>query len=171
MIMASPAPSSFGACVKRIYVRILLVLLPLLINITRHVSRKIQAEVDYLAVGYTFKLAVAGTNLSCVCQKTERGGFRGIPAARVARDVEEGSGLASADANAVTVDYVICFRSLDYAFRCFSGGQALAYALAERAFTTRGPNDTGVALTYMFTALLRLFFFWRAPYRRKAACA
>ena len=27
------------------------------------------------------------------------------------------------------------------------------------------PYNTGVALTYMFTALLKLFFGWRAAYR------
>ena len=71
----------------------------------------------------------------------------------------------------MSVDYVIAFRSLDYAFRCFSGGMTLARALAERAFSTRGPNDTGVALTYLFTALLRMFFGWRAAYRAPRAAA
>ena len=79
--------------------------------------------------------------------------------------MEPGSGLPSTDASAVTVDYVIAFRSLAFAFACFSGGETLKEALAERAFSTRGPNDTGVALTYMFTALLKLFFGWRAAYR------
>lgn len=71
----------------------------------------------------------------------------------------------SADAQAFTVDYVIAFRSLAYAFACFTGGVTLKAALAQRAFSTRGPNNTGVALTYMFTALLKLFFGWRAAYR------
>ena len=43
-----------------------------------------------------------------------------LPAA-IASDVEPGSGLASADAQAFTVDYVIAFRSLAYAFACFTG--------------------------------------------------
>ena len=76
---------------------------------------------------------------------------------------------ASADAQAVSVDYVIAFRSLAYAFSCFSGGTTLKAALAERAFSTRGPNNTGVSLTYMFTALLKLFYGWRAAYRTSAA--
>lgn len=79
--------------------------------------------------------------------------------------MEPGSGLASADPQTVTVDYVIAFRSLAYAFACFSGGCTLKDGLAARAFSTRGPNDTGVALTYLFTALLKMFFGWRAPYR------
>ena len=69
----------------------------------------------------------------------------------------------------MTVDYVIDFRSLAYAFGCFSGGLTLKDALAQRAFSTRGPNDTGVALTYLFTALLKMFFGWRRAYRRPAA--
>ena len=72
------------------------------------------------------------------------------------------------DPDAATVDYVIAFRSLSYAFRCFSGACTLKDGLAERAFSTRGPNDTGVALTYMFSALLKMFFGWRAAYRKAA---
>ncbi len=151
--------------VRGLYVRVLLRLLPLLISLFRHVSPKIRAEVAYLEPGYAFMLAVQGTNLRCVCRRTAKGAFRRVPPARVARDVEPGSGLASADANAVSVNYVIDFCSLAYAFSCFSGGMSLKQALAQRAFSTRGPNDTGVALTYLFTALLRMFFGWRKAYR------
>lgn len=158
-------PRSFGERVRSLYVRILLRLLPLLISLFRHVSPKIRAEVDYLPRDYSFMLTVGGTRLQCACQKTAKGSFKRIPPARIARDVEPGSGLASADANAATIDYVIAFRSLDYAFACFSGGSTLKSALAERAFSTRGPNNTGVSLTYMFTALLKMFFGWRAAYR------
>ena len=73
--------------------------------------------------------------------------------------------------DAVTIDYVIAFRSLAYAFACFSGNMTLKDALAQRAFSTRGPNDMGVALTYLFTALLKIFFGWRAAYRRGAVAA
>lgn len=154
---------------QALYVRALLRLLPHLITLLRHVSPRIHAEVAYLAPGYTFRLSVRGTDLTCTCRRTDRGSFERIPPARVARDVEPGSGLASADADAVTVDYVIDFRSLAYAFGCFSGGLTLKDALAQRAFSTRGPNDTGVALTYLFTALLKMFFGWRRAYRRPAA--
>lgn len=152
---------------KRLYVSILLRMLPFLSSNMRYLSRKVQAEIDYLDIGYTFMLEVRGAGLTCVCMKTERGTFRRVPISEVATDVEPGSGLASLQANAATVDYVIAFRSLDYAFQCFSGAKSLQDALAERAFTTRGPNSTGVSLTYMFTALLRSFFFWRRAYRNQ----
>lgn len=154
---------------QSLYVRILLRLLPLLLSLFRHVSKRIQAEVDYLDDGYTFMLSVEGTNLSCVCMRTAAGSFKRVAPTAIAHDVEPGSGLNSADALAHTVDYVIAFRSLAYAFACFSGGMTLQEALAQRAFSTRGPNNTGVALTYMFTALLKLFFGWRRAYRTPKA--
>ena len=165
--MADTASVHRGAAwhVQALYVRVLLRLLPLLISIFRHFSKKIRAEIDYLQPGYTFQLSVQGTNLAGTCRRTDAGSFKRVPPARIARDVEPGSGLASADPQAVTVDYVIDFRSLAFAFQCFSGDETLKGALAERAFSTRGPNDTGVALTYMFTALLKMFFGWRAAYR------
>lgn len=150
---------------QTLYVRTLLRLLPHLLSLFRHTSPRIRAEVDYLAPGYTFMLSVRGTNLTCVCARTAQGSFKRVPPRDVARDVEPGSGLDSADKNAATVDYVIDFRSLAYAFLCFSGGMTLQDALAQRAFSTRGPNNTGVALTYMFTALLKMFFGWRKAYR------
>ena len=149
----SPRPRrSAGTWFQSLYVRVLLRLLPHLINVFKHVSPKIRAEVDYLEPGYTFMLSVNGTDLACACRRTASGSFKRVPPAAIASDVEPGSGVASADAQAFTVDYVIAFRSL-------------AYAFAQRAFSTRGPNNTGVALTYMFTALLKLFFGWRAAYR------
>lgn len=150
---------------KAFYVRTLLRMMPFLSSNMRYISRAIQAEIDYLDVGYTYMLRIQGTNLSCVCQKTEKGAFRRVLPSELAPDVEPGSGQPSTEPYVVTVDYVIEFRSLDYAFQCFSGVKTLKEALAERAFTTRGPNNTGVSLTYMFTALLRSFFFWRRAYR------
>ena len=157
--------------IQALYVRVLLRLLPLLITVFRHVSPKIRAEIDYLQPGYTFQLSVQGTGFAGTCRRTEAGSFKRVPPARIARDVEPGSGQPSADPQAVTVDYVIDFRSLPFAFRCFSGGETLKEALAERAFSTRGPNDTGVSLTYMFTALLKTFFGWRAAYRTPKTAA
>ena len=150
---------------QALYVRVLLRLLPLLVGIFRRISPKIKTEIDYLQPGYTFQLSVAGTSLCGVYRRGASSALRYVPASRIARDVEPGSGLASADPQAVTVAYVIAFRSVPFAFACFSGGQTLKDALAQRAFSTRGPNDTGVALTYMFTALLKMFFGWRAAYR------
>lgn len=172
MPSSSPRPRSNATKVAQaLYVRVLLRLLPHLINVLKHASPKIRAEVDYLEPGYTFMLSVNGTNLACACRRSASGSFKRVPPAALASDVEPGSGLASADAHAVTVDYVIAFRSLAYAFLCFSGGMTLKAALAQRAFSTRGPNNTGVSLTYMFTALLKMFFGWRAAYRRGGVVA
>ena len=164
-----PPRRTLGERFQTLYVRVLLRLLPHLINLFKYASAKIRAEVDYLSPGYTFMLSVEGADVACACQRTERGTFRRVPPARLARDVEPGSGLISADPSAVAVDYVIAFRSLAYAFACFTGGMTLKQALAQRAFSTRGPNNTGVALTYMFTALLRMFFGWRSAYRASAS--
>lgn len=164
----TPPRRTLGERVQALYVRVLLRLLPLLLNVFRHVSAKIRAEIDYLAPGYTFMLSARGTNLSCACTRTEAGSFKRVPPSRIALDVEPGSGLPSAQPGTATVDYVIAFRSLAFAFACFTGGMTLKDALAQRAFSTRGPNDTGVALTYMFTALLKMFFGWRKAYRSPA---
>ena len=154
--------------IQTLYVRVLLRLLPILLSLFRHVSKRIQAEIDYLEPGYTFMLTVGGTGLSCACTRTDRGSFKRVPPSLIARDVEPGSGPTTTG-DSFTVDYVIAFRSLAYAFACFSGGMTLQSALAQRAFSTRGPNNTGVALTYMFTALLKMFFGWRKAYRTPGA--
>ena len=160
----SPRPRrSAGTWFQSLYVRVLLRLLPHLINVFKHVSPKIRAEVDYLEPGYTFMLSVNGTDLACACRRTASGSFKRVPPAAIASDVEPGSGLACAVQAALNKTNFI--RSLAYAFACFTGGVTLKAALAQRAFSTRGPNNTGVALTYMFTALLKLFFGWRAAYR------
>ena len=122
----SPRPRrSAGTWFQSLYVRVLLRLLPHLINVFKHVSPKIRAEVDYLEPGYTFMLSVNGTDLACACRRTASGSFKRVPPAAIASDVEPGSGVASADAQAFTVDYVIAFRSLGYAFACFTGGMSL----------------------------------------------
>ncbi|MEG2864002.1 MAG: D-alanyl-D-alanine carboxypeptidase [Eggerthellaceae bacterium] len=139
-----------ATALKSAYIRILLLLLPMLLAAGRHLSKKIRNETDYLAPGYTFALTVAHTDARCLCQKTKTGSWKRIP-------------RAQEDATAIT--YLIEFRDKNYAFACFSGGLTLQNALAARLFTTRGPNNTGVALTYMFTALLHAFFFWRTAYR------
>ena len=86
---ASPSRSGStgGGGVRGLYVRVLLRLLPPLLSLSRHVSPKIRAEVGYLKPGYTFQLTVNGTNLSCVCRRTEKGSFKRVPPARLARDV------------------------------------------------------------------------------------
>jgi hypothetical protein len=152
-------------------VNLLLKLLPTLINLGMCVSKSIRAEVAYLQGysprGYVFQIKVDRTAIECVCHINQRGRLHRVPKSQQALDVPFGSGLSSADPSAFTVDYVIAFRSLEYAFSCFCGASSLKEALAQRAFTTRGPNDTGVALTYLCAALLRGFFFWRRPYRTR----
>ena len=163
----TPAPHRNVAWrMQALYVNALLHLLPLLISIFRRFSRSIASEVAYLKPGYTFQIRVDEANLLGTCVRKDSGSFAHVLRARLATDVEPGSGLPSANPDAATVDYVIAFRSLSYAFRCFSGACTLKDGLAERAFSTRGPNDTGVALTYMFSALLKMFFGWRAAYRK-----
>jgi len=157
---------NFGRRCKALYVGILLALLPHLINITSHFSKKVRAELAYLKAGYAFQLKVERAGRECVCRLNDKKHLKAVPYAQRANDVEYGSGLPSSDPRLVTVDYVIAFRSLDYAFACFAGSMSLQDALAQRAFTTRGPNNTGVSLTYLFTALLGMFFFWRKPYRK-----
>ena len=157
------------------YIRILLKLLPLLLNVFRHLSHKIRAEIDYLKPGYTFKLCVEGSNLEGSYRLNEGGTFSSLgkrnTGAKTSRQKGAENDHRKSDADdtdmSQEIDYVIAFRSLPYAFACFSGGATLKEALAQRAFSTRGPNDTGVALTYMFTALLKLFFGIRAAYRKE----
>ena len=50
--------------VQTLYVRVLLRLLPHLINVLGHVSPKIRAEADYLRPGYAFMLTVEGAGLA-----------------------------------------------------------------------------------------------------------
>lgn len=135
---------------KRVYVKALLFLLPTLLVTGRHLSRKIQSEIDYLPQDYVFALTVAHTELHCICRKTNKRSWKRI--------------FSSAEIS-TPVTYTIEFRDINYAFACFSGSLSLQDALSARLFTTRGPNNTGVALTYMFTTLLHTFFFWRSAYR------
>lgn len=164
---SSPLNQRLVAWWKTLYVNILLKLLPTLINWGKIVSSRIVTELEYLDDGYAFQLRITGSTLRCTCQFDKKKlKFYRVPLKRQAHDVPAGSGLASLDPHATTIDYVIEFRSLNYAFACFSGGISLKEALAERAFSTRGPNNTGVALTYLFTTILHGFFFWRRPYKK-----
>ena len=75
----SPRPRrSAGTWFQSLYVRVLLRLLPHLINVFKHVSPKIRAEVDYLEPGYTFMLSVNGTDLACACRRTASGSFKRV---------------------------------------------------------------------------------------------
>lgn len=141
-----------GGGFKRFYVRTLLALLPSLLNAGNKISSRVRAESDFQAPGYSFALTVRGTDLAVACRKTEAGKWRRLPA--------ESETLSSCT-------YCIEFRHLDYAFAAFAGRMTLQDALVARLFTTRGPNDTGVSLTYLFTIVLHGFFFWSAAYRSR----
>lgn len=134
-----------------VYVRTMLGLLPLLVSIGSRTSKRIARETEYLPAGFSFALTVEGTGLSCACEKSPSGAWR-----RLNRN----------ERMLAACTYVISFRDRDYAYRVFNGSMSLQDALAARLFSTQGPNNTGVSLTYLFTAILRTFFGWRAAYRK-----
>lgn len=129
---------------KRFYVAALLLLLPLLMTLFSAASKKVRNESDYLGEGFTLKLAVEGWERAKTLQRTH-GGWHSAPHK--------------------TPQLTIGFRDLDYAFDVFIGNITLQNALAARYFTTHGPNDKGVAVTYLFTVILKCFFGWRKSYR------
>lgn len=145
---ASRRPGFANFC-KRAYVGAMLGLVPLLVKAGAKASGSMREETSRLPEGFSFALRVEGTGQACACERAGSG-WRRLPA--------KASGKA---------DYAIEFRDVDYAFAVFSGGLSLKDALAARLFATRGSNSHGVALTYMFTTLLKTFFFWRASYGRQ----
>ena len=125
--------------IKRMYVAALLILLPLLMTLFSTLSKRAKSETLYLGKGF------AGWSRSKTARcstKTWRSSQKAIPT--------------------LTIE----FRDLDYAFEVFCGSITLQDALAARYFTTHGPNDKGVAVTYLFTVILKTFFGWRKTYRR-----
>lgn len=149
---AGPAPGT--AAFKSLYVGSLLKLLPSLLNAGTVTSAAIRRESEFQEYGYTFALTVRGTDLAIVCRKGATGRWKAL--------VPDPAMIEAAS-------YCIDFRSLDYAFDCFTGTLSLKDALVARMFTTRGPNDTGVSLTYMFNAVLSGFFGFRSAYKPRAA--
>lgn len=131
--------------IKRIYVAALLILLPLLMTLFSTLSKRARSETLYLGKGFTLKIAIAGWSRSKTARcstKAWRSNQKAIPT--------------------LTIE----FRDLDYAYEVFCGSITLQDALAARYFTTHGPNDKGVAVTYLFTVILKTFFGWRKSYRR-----
>lgn len=129
---------------KRFYVVALLLLLPALMTLFTVFSKKVKSESAYLGEGFTLALAVEGWQRSITLK---RGAFGWHSAANEQPQLTIG------------------FRDLDYAFDMFIGNITLQNALAARYFTTHGPNDKGVAATYLFTVILKAFFGWRKSYR------
>lgn len=134
---------------KRIYVTLLMTLLPLLTKIANAFSAKVRQEGHYCGNGFTLDLKIDGFDSHCALQRSPHS-WKHLNT----KTYEQ------------RPDLVITFRDLDYAFDVFSGGTTLKDALSARLFTTHGPNDKGVSVTYMFTVILHAFFFWRAAYRR-----
>lgn len=131
---------------KRIYVSVLLALLPLLVKITVAISRKAKSETAFIGSDFALLLVISGfpRKRAMLCTGTSWKGLN-----------------ASAEPS-----LTITFRDLDYAYDIFSGAASLQDGLAARLFTTHGPNDKAVAVTYLFTIILKAFFGWRSAYRR-----
>lgn len=131
---------------KRFYVSSLFILLPTLLKIGTLTSKGIRDESEYLGNAFSFTLAITGYPKS-VCIKRHKTTWKKIPAN-------------------TTTTYTITFRDLDYAYDVFCGSTTLKNALAARLFSTHGPNNLGVSLTYLFTIVLKTFFFWRSAYHK-----
>lgn len=130
---------------KRFYVCLLLFILPLLLKVFR-LSKKVRQEGAYVGEGFVLRLTVTG--------------FPHMRSLRYSHNNWHGA------SNDTKPTLTIAFRDLDYAYDIFSGGITLKEGLSARLFTTHGPNDKGVAVTYLFNAILKTFFFWRSAYRR-----
>lgn len=131
---------------KRLYVTVLLALLPLLVKLTTIVSRKAKQETAFIGPDFALILAISGFPRK-----------RGL--------LCTGRSWKGLNPNA-QASLTITFRDLDYAYDIFSGAASLQDGLAARLFTTHGPNDKAVAVTYLFTIILKAFFGWRKAYRR-----
>lgn len=130
---------------KRLYTTILLTILPVVLKVFS-LSKKVRAESAYLQDGFVLKISIMGfsseTSLLCTGKTWKK-------ASRTARP-----------------NLTITFRDLDYAYDIFSGALTLKEGLSARLFTTHGPNDKGVAVTYLFAVILKTIFGWRKAYRR-----
>lgn len=132
------------ALYKRTYVNTMMTLLPAIMKIAPQVSRTVAHETRMLGEGFTFAIDIDGFGRAIA--------FR-----------QEGASWTPVKAD--EPDFIIEFRDLDYAFDVFSGKISLKDALAARLFATHGPNSKGVAITYLFSAVLQTFFCWRSSYR------
>ncbi len=135
--------------VKRIYVSLLLLILPFLLFFGNKISKKIKQETRYLGDQFTFALDITNYGRGVVL-KQNNNSWKRLPK------------------STQSVDYIICFRDLDYAFDVFSGNITLHQALSARLFSTTGSNNKGVSITYLFMTILKTFFFWRNAYQKSA---
>lgn len=130
---------------KRFYVSLLLLLLPVLLKLFRF-SKKVRQEGSFIGEGFVLRLTISGFARQCYLLHTHNTWKHSSQTAKPT--------------------LTISFRDLDYAYDIFSGALTLKEGLSARLFTTHGPNDKGVAVTYLFTVILKTFFFWQNAYRR-----
>lgn len=133
------------ALYKQAYVNTLMGLLPAIMKTAPQVSKTVAHETAILGPGFTFAIDIDGFGRAIAFEQV---------------------GSSWKKTNAADPDFVIEFRDLDYAFDVFSGAISLKQALAARLFATHGPNSKGVAITYLFDAVLQTFFCWRGAYRK-----
>lgn len=134
------------ALYKQVYVNTLMELLPAIMKTAPRVSKTIAHETAVLGSGFIFAIDIDGFGRAIAFEQV---------------------GNSWKKTKADKPDYVIEFRDLDYAFDVFSGAISLKQALAARLFATHGPNSKGVAITYLFNAVLQTFFCWRGVYRKE----
>ncbi len=90
--------------VKRVYVAVLLVLLPLLMSLFSALSKRAKNETRYLRSGFTLKIAITGWNRTKTVRCSSKSWISDRPT------------------------LIIGFRDLDYAFDVFSGTITLQMA-------------------------------------------
>ena len=134
---------------RTLYIQTLLLFLPMAMRLFTLVSKSARQEHHYLPAGFVFALDIQGLVRCVVMQRTKHSWKR------LRKDLPKDQ-----------IDYVIEFRDLDFAYEVFAANLTLKQALAGRLFATQGPNDLGVAMTYLFDAILRTLFFWRQAYRK-----
>lgn len=143
--IAEPARSHpERALYKQTYVKTMMTLLPAIMKVAPQVSKTVAHETAVLGAGFTFAIDIDGFGRAITFEQY---------------------GASWRTAAEREPDFVIEFRDLDYAFDVFSGAISLKEALAARLFATHGPNSKGIAITYLFSAVLQTFFCWRSAYR------
>lgn len=132
------------AVYKQAYVKTMMGLLPAIMKIAPQISKTVAHETLVLGPGFTFAIDIDGFGRAIAFEQV---------------------GASWKEVEGADPDFIIEFRDLDYAFDVFSGKISLKDALAARLFATHGPNSKGVAITYLFNAVLQTFFCWRSSYR------
>jgi hypothetical protein len=101
------------------------------------INKRVRTEHDHLPQDFVFALDVRGFGRGAVLKRTAKS-WKALP--KTTKDED--------------LDYRIEFLDLDYAYAVFARKISLKQALAGRLFASHGPNEAGVALTYLFSAIL-----------------